>query len=347
MRLSRLLPALLIAAGLALPAAAECVGRNLLEALPSKSQAELRAAAERVPYHHGLFWQAVKGDQRITLIGTYHFDDPRHDLTLAQFGPDLDTAGALLVEAGPKEEARLADAMRSDPALIMDATGPTLPERMSEDDWEALWKAMEVRGIPAVVTSRMRPWYVSVLLSISPCMLKQVRQSGETGGLDHLLVQRAEKSGVPVKALEPWDTVFSLFDGMSPGEEIDMIRAAMPAAEYADDYAVTLTDAYFAGDSWLIWEFGRFDAYRNSGLSRAEVDRQVEFAQRTLMDQRNRHWIGPLEKTAAQAARQGKGIVAGFGALHLAGEGGVLSLLGKSGWTITQIKPQGGLANGG
>lgn len=43
----------------------------------------------------------------------------------------------------------------------------------------------------------------------------------------------AEDAGVPVRALEPWDTVLKMFGDMTPAEEIDMIvytscRRAMP-----------------------------------------------------------------------------------------------------------------------
>ncbi|SMO56913.1 TraB/GumN family protein [Paracoccus laeviglucosivorans] len=329
---------------LALPVAAqECVGRNLFEDMPSERLSQLHAATQDVPFHQGLFWRATKGDQVVTLLGTYHFDDPRHAATMAQFGPLIDKAAALLVEAGPEEEDRLGKAMAENPALIVDATGPTLPERLGKEEWDTLWKAMELRGLPAVVTSRMRPWYVSMMLGISPCMMAQVKGNGDTGGLDHQLIERAEAADVPVKALEPWDTVFTLFQGMTPQEEIDMIRASMPAAEYADDYTVTLTDAYFSGDSWLIWEFGRFDAYDNSGMTRAEVDYQMDRAQEKLMDERNQAWIAPIEQAASRAGAQG--VVAGFGALHLPGEKGVLSLLQNRGWTITPIEPEG--ANGG
>ncbi|MTH79364.1 TraB/GumN family protein [Paracoccus aestuariivivens] len=347
MRLRQFITGLAIALGFGLPAQGqECVGRNLFNDLSPARMAELRASTRNVPFHRGLFWQATKDQKKITLIGTYHFNDPRHDATMARFGPTIDAADVLLVEAGPTEEKRLAEAMAKDPSLIMDTKGATLPERMSAEDWKSLWTAMEARGMPAVVTSRMRPWYVSVMLGISPCMLKTVRRTGDTGGLDHQLIDRAEAADVPVRALEPWNTVFSLFEGMTPAEEIDMIRSAMPAAEYADDYAVTLTEAYFTGDSWLIWEFGRFDAYDKSGLSRAEVDKQMRLAQDKLMDQRNRNWIAPIETAAAQAADRGKGIVVGFGALHLPGKNGVLSLLQKSGWTIQQLEIEEG-ANGG
>ena len=342
-----LLAGLALVLGLAGGAVAEgCVGRDLLAELPPARRAELEAATRDIPYRRGLFWRASKGDQRITLIGTYHFDDPRHAPIMARFGPEIAAAGALLVEAGPKEEQRLSAAMAADPALVMDPTGPTLPERMPPEDWAALQDAMAARGMPAVVTSRMRPWYVSVMLGVSPCMLESMRKTGETGGLDHKLIARARAAGVPVRALEPWDTVLSLFDGMTEDEEIDMIRTALPAAGHADDYAVTLTEAYFSGQSWLIWEFGRFDAYDNSGLSRAEVDRQMRLAQDKMMDQRNRAWIAPITAAAREAAAQGKGIVVGFGALHLPGRDGVLSLLRRDGWTIEPID-MGEQANGG
>lgn len=344
MRARQILTAMLTALALlaSLPAAArECVGSNLFARLPATELAELDRRVAAVPYHQGLFWQARKGDQRVTLIGTYHFADPRHDLTMRRFGPDIDAADVLLVEAGPEEEARLTAAMTRDPALLVDADGPTLPERLSKPEWQALSAALEARGLPAVVSSRLRPWYVAVMLGVSPCMMRSVKDQGRAGGLDHLLIDRAHEAGVPVRALEPWDTVLTLFQGMTPQQEIDMIRAAMPAAQYADDYAATLADSYFSGQSWRIWEFGRHDAYRHSGLSREQVDAQMRFARERLMDGRNARWIGPIEQAAQAAAARGKGVVVGFGALHLPGEGGVLRLLERAGWTISPLDLKG------
>lgn len=321
---------------LAASASAECAGNNLFDTMPPGQRAEIDAAVAGVPYHQGLLWQASKGGQVMTLVGTYHFGDPRHDAMLARLEPLVADAAAVLVEAGPREERKLTEALAKDPTLMVDPDGPTLPERLDDRDWALLSGAMAERGTPAVVTSKLRPWYVAMMLGVSPCMMRQAAQGG-VHGLDRRLVARAEDLEIPVRALEPWDTVFTLFNHLTPQQEIEMIRAALPAAAHADDYAVTLTDAYFAGDVWAIWEFGRFDAYRNSGLSRGQVDAQMRLAKEQLMDGRNRAWIGPLTQAAQDAAAQGKGIVAGFGALHLPGEEGVLRLLEQDGWVIERL----------
>lgn len=316
--------------------AAGCAGTNLLAALPATERARIAEAVEGVPFARGLLWQARKGRQSMTLVGTYHFDDPRHAATLSRLEPFLADAAVLYVEAGPEEERRLTEALAADPTLMADPDGATLPERLSKAEWALLSEAMADRGVPAPAAARLRPWYVAVMLGVSPCMMRQIAESGAQG-LDQRIVERAGARDVPVRALEPWDTVFTLFRDLTPDQELDMIRASLPAAAHGDDYAVTLAEAYFAGDVWTIWEFGRIDAYRDSGLDRAAVDAQMDLAEERLMTARNRSWIAPLTRAAAEAAPRGRGIVAGFGALHLPGEGGVLRLLEQDGWSVTRL----------
>ena len=61
-----------------------------------------------------------------------------------------------------------------------------------------LGEAMSARGMPPVMVSRLRPWYVSMMLGISPCMMGQIKARGDTAGLDHRLMQVAADAGVPV-----------------------------------------------------------------------------------------------------------------------------------------------------
>ena len=223
--------------------AAPCEGRNLIDALSAADRSRLDAAVDKIPYHSGLLWRATKDSAKITLVGTYHFPDERHQQMLERLEDEFGNAAAIYVEAGPREEERLTKALNEDPSLMVNESGPTLPERLNKQEWEILSRAMSERGLPAVVTAKLRPWYVAMMMGISPCILRDAGQAGKLSGLDHLLIEEARDLDLPIRALEPWDTVFSLFTGMTPKEEMDMIRTALPVASNSDDYAVTLTDA--------------------------------------------------------------------------------------------------------
>lgn len=323
------------------PPSTICAGEDLIAAMAPPQRAALDAAVASVPHAQGILWQATRGDARITIVGTYHFPDPRHAPLVARLTPEIAAAAALFVEAGPQEEARLAAALAEDPTLMADTDGPTLAERLAPADWHALSRAMEARGFPAVLTSRMRPWYVATMLSLSPCMMRQAAEKGDAGGLDHQLIDVAVQTGTPVTALEPWDTLFDIFAGLSDAEEMDMIRSALPSAAHADDYATTLLNAYFKGDIWQIWEFGGQEARDAPGMSAQQVEAQMQLTQDRLMNRRNRAWIAPLTAGAQDAAKRGKAVVAAFGALHLPGEAGVLRLLERDGWTVAALPVPG------
>lgn len=316
---------------LPLPAAATCGGGDLFPTLPAADQAKIRAATDAAPFAQGLLWQATKGAGKITLIGTYHFDDPRHAALVARASPLLDDAKLLLVEAGPKEEAALKADLARNPALMVATAGPTLPESLAPTEWDALSAAMKARGLPPFMVAKMRPWYVTMMLQIPPCAMADQTQLAN-GGLDQRLMRLAKARGLPIAALEPYDTVFRLFAGMTPDDQLAMIRSALATEAQAEDYAATLAASYFAEDARLIWEISRHVALQAKGATPESVDHDFAEMERTLMSERNRAWISVLDAAAAKGP-----VFAAFGALHLSGETGVLSLLQAEGWTIERL----------
>ncbi|MFE3838624.1 TraB/GumN family protein [Pseudogemmobacter sonorensis] len=332
-RLAAVLSAALIALGIgigpAAPARADCSGTNMFEELQPSEQAALRSSAEAQPFAQGNFWRASRGDESLTLIGTYHFDDPRHDPTLAALRPLIAEAPALLVEAGPEEEAALMQALSDNPGLIFINDGPSLLDRLPPDTWKRLSEALEARGIPGVMAARFQPWYATVVLALAPCAL----ESGQTPrGLDGMLIEAAGALSVPVRALEPYDTLFAIFEGFDERQEIDMIESSLAMEGRSEDFAATLADLYFAGESRLIWELMRELSYGQPGYSREEVDAEMAVMEEAMMTRRNLAWIPVIEAAAAE----GPPVVA-FGALHLSGEAGVLNLLAERGWTLEPL----------
>ena len=311
------------------PAQAQCVGKNLIAALSPADRAALDAQTAQVPHPVGNYWRATKGDQTLTLIGSYHFDDPRHAATMAALTPIIAAATTVLVEAGPDEEKALKAQIARDPSLMIITSGPTLIEQLPTEDWAALTKAMSARNVPAFMAAKFQPWYISVMLGIPPCAMAEVATSK---GLDGQIIDAATAANVPIKALEPFDTVFEIFGGLSNADQLSMIHSTLAMEELGTDYAITLADTYFSQDTRLIWEFTRQQSLAVPGATPTQVNGEFARMEEALMAKRNRSWIPVIEDAAAKGP-----VFAAFGALHLSGKDGVLALLEREGYTVERL----------
>jgi uncharacterized protein YbaP (TraB family) len=312
----------------ALPLRAECQGRDLLPGLAEAERAAITARIDATPYGRGNAWRATRGSQVVDIVGTYHFDDPRHDRVLEQLRPELDVASVVLVEAGPQETGQLRSDMATRPELLFTMQGPTLPELLPEADWRALSAALADRGVPAMLAAKMQPWYATMLLATPPCMMADLADR-ENRGLAIRIIQRAEERRIPIRALEPHDTAFRLFQTLPQDLQIEMIRMTLAMGDQSEDMMATLTRAYFDEDARVTWELGRAFAYRMADMTPERVDQDYALMEQAMMIRRNESWIPVIE----EAARQGR-VFAAFGALHLSGEHGVLALLERAGFRI-------------
>jgi uncharacterized protein YbaP (TraB family) len=328
--LATLIAALFLALAPVAGRAAGCAGSDLIAAMPDDARAALEAKVDAVPFARGLIWRATRGEAVVYLVGTYHFDDPRHDAMMRRVAPLLDQARTLLLEAGPEEEAALTRALAERPEFLFITEGPTLIDILPPDDWTALAEAMRARGVAPFLASRFRPWYVSTMLGLPPCAMDAMKAGAH--GLDRRLLGAARDRGVPLRALEPYDTLFSLFRGMRPDQEVAMIRTALLMEDRAEDMATTLANAYFDQNVWAIWEYMRAEALGMPGLDPEMVAAQIALAEETLMTARNARWI-PVILDAARDAP----VLAAFGALHLPGRTGVPALLEAEGFVLERL----------
>ena len=324
-----LISCLVTALCLATPLHAQCVGSNLIAALPAADQSALRARAGLQPFAVGNYWRASRDNQLIHIIGTYHFDDPRHAATMNSLAPVLAAAQTLLVEAGPVEEAALISRLSDDPDLMIITDGPTLPQILPPEVWQRLSTALSDRGIPSFMAAKFRPWYLSLMLSLPPC---QIASAATMRGLDGMLMDAAAAKSIPVQALEPYDTIFQIFDTMPQADQLAMVKSTLALEDKATDLSITLADAFFAEEGRLIWEFTRQLTLELPGSTPAQVEADFAAMEETLMKGRNRTWISVIEAAAAKGP-----VLVAFGALHLSGDEGVLNLLAGRGYQIERL----------
>ena len=247
---------------------------------------------------------------------------------MAAITPLIDSAETVLVEAGPEEERALVGHLAKNPGLMV-LTDTSLPELLTPEDWESLSSAMQLRGIPGFMAAKFQPWYVSLLLATPPCDMSNVMAKA---GLDAQIIDRAKDKSVPVRALEPFDSVFKIFDKLPMADQIDMIRYSLGMEDRVEDFAATLADVYFNGDSRVIWELMRHESMGTPGVSLEELEANLALMDEAMMTSRNREWISVIEESAAQGPT-----LAAFGALHLSGSEGVANLLKLRGWTLSPL----------
>jgi len=167
------------------------------------------------------------------------------------------------------------------------------------------------------------------MLGIPPC---DMARAANGRGLDQRLMDEATARGLPVKALEPYDTLFTLFDGLSQADQLSMIRSALAMEPQAADMSVTLADTYFAEESRLIWEFMRHLTLAAPDTDPARALRDLDLMETALMINRNHAWVPAISAAAAKGP-----VVAAFGALHLSGDHGVLNLLAAAGYRVERL----------
>jgi uncharacterized protein YbaP (TraB family) len=313
-----------------LPARAGCAGQNLFDTMDPARLAEIAAAADATPFATGNFWRATRGDQVITIAGTYHFDDPRHAPNIEALTPHIQAAKTVLVEAGPDEEKALMRHIAENPSAMVITDGLPLNQRLPPEVWDPLKDALSDRGIPAFMAAKFQPWYVLTLLSIPPCAMTAMTEKPK--GLDGAVIDTALAAGVPVRGLEPYDTLFRIFGSITPEELNELLVSTLAIEDMSEDYFTTLVDSYFAGESRMAWELMRFAAYDTPGYTRDQIDADFARMEEIVSSSRNRAWIPVLTEAAAQGP-----VFTAFGALHLSGEDGVLNLLKKEGFTLEEL----------
>lgn len=313
-------------------AAQDCSGRDLRSDLSTTQQAELAEMTAKLDFPEGNHWRATKADEVIDIIGTLHVDDPRLDATIETLEPLIENAGLILLEATPKEEERMKDALARDPSLLVVTEGPTLPDLLSDEDWTRLRDAAAARGIPGFMAAKFRPWYLSILLSMPPCMITAMQEGTE--GLDKRISQHATAHGIAMASLEEFDTLFRLFAQFDAAQQAEMVTATIPSPGEAENMLASLIEGYFEERHAEVWAFSHYMARLTTDLPDGDIDQIFADLRRIVLTERNAAWM-PVIRSAVEQT-QGPLIVAA-GAAHLSGSDGLLELLAADGWQLEQL----------
>lgn len=312
---------------LLLPAAlwAACTGTDLRTTIPADDMARLHARAAAAPFAEGNHWIARRGARTVHVIGTLHINDPRMDRITSALAPVVRQADLLLMEASPADKAAFENELGRTPSLMLITEGPTLIDRLPQEEWESLSAKARAHGVAPWMAAKMRPWFLALSMAVPPCVL---RQPEFKNGLDLRLAAAAEEAGVPIRSLEDPMSVIRMLDGDPLEEQVRQLRAFTALLGGGQDNFFTTAEAYFDQQVLHALYLSEQEFLESGTLTQEEREAMWTDAMQELLDQRNQAWIPVIE-----AAEDGV-IVVAAGALHLPGENGVLNLLQQQGYTL-------------
>lgn len=308
-----------------------CIGNNLIDQLSTSEITDIRAEALKIPNGQGLFWKISKdGLKPSWLYGTMHVTDPRILKLPEPVAKAIDQSDTVVIETlDLLDPIKAQGAILQNPELTMFTDGQTLTSTMTEDDKSFVEAELDERGIPAVLVSRMKPWMVMSLVSISDC--EQARKTSGKQILDFQIVERAKAQGKQLAGLETVLEQISAMASLPIDFQVKGLVESLRLGDVLNDVMETMLQLYLSQDTALITPVLAAVAEK-LGQEDTPDDDFGAFEAKIILE---RNYL--MAERAEPILDQGGTFIA-VGALHLPGDEGVVELLRKSGFDVSRVQ---------
>lgn len=279
--------------------------------VPGRARAPRPASAAPATRGPPLLWRVSRPRLKPSyLFGTLHVEDPRVLDLPRVVTRHLRAARRLVTEVRLDPEAT---GLASTAMLFSD--GRTLEQVAGAELTARALPLLEAAGLPRRTARLLQPWAAMLILSRPPA------RSGEF--LDRRLARLAREAGLPATGLETLEEQIAVFRDLALADQLALLREAVENRAGLEDDVENLIRAYLAGD---------LEALARQALAGTEQGARRRLRER-LLAQRNRIMLRRLKPHL----REGGAFVA-VGALHLAGNGGLLAALRRQGYRVERVR---------
>lgn len=269
--------------------------------------------AQENTHEQGLLWRIYKqGLPTSYLFATIHSEDQRVLELPAYVSQVLRTADTVVLEASVDDEVddtSLQHMMFTDDRRLSSVLSPAL--------FASALRAMEDRGFSKEATDRLKPWAVSIILSVP--------RPKNGLFLDLYLANYALRNNIPLKALEAAVEQLAILDGFELDEQVIMLQDTLAELEQIPRLHEQLIEAYLQGDLRRLVDISE----QSMGTGSSQLASKLKDR---LIIERNHRMIKRLEPLLQQQR-----LFIAVGALHLPGAQGLLALLEAKGYRLTAV----------
>jgi len=249
------------------------------------------------------------GGPQSFLVGTMHTEDQRVTGLLEHFGPVIESVDVVVVEVVPDALTLLAVG-----AATLLPVDQSLRGLVGEAQFGALAKAASHLGLSVDVLDRLKPWAAAVTLGMP------VSRTGRF--LDMEIYLRALELRKQVIGLETAAEQLAVFDQMSMELQLALLEEVVKNAHQMPKQLEELTTVYLQGD------LKRIDQVARSQYE-SMPEPIAQWFDEQLLDNRNARMLARLP-----ALLDTTGVLVAVGAMHLAGDSGLVAGLRRLGYRV-------------
>jgi len=257
----------------------------------------------------------VQGEQDWYLFGTIHVLQPDTYPLPARYEEVLDQCTNLWLEVD-LDALTESDILQQVRSLMQLPTGATLKTQISAKAYRQLTALADRAGMSLADFKGLKPWAVANILTLN---LFQQRGFTSEQGLDLYLAQQAKARDLPIRALETVMQQMTLLDELAAAYPDDFITFSTNDLDRVDQLVADMLRNWQQGDVEALYRLADFKAYP-----------AVEDA---MLSQRNNDWMRQFEQAKNQSSPQ----CIAVGALHMAGESGLLAQFERAGYRVRQV----------
>jgi uncharacterized protein len=262
-------------------------------------------------------WAIRGAHNTLFLAGSIHLLPPQDAALPGAFDRAYRDSARLVMELdlGKLDPMSAAGWMLEHGAL---PAGTRLRTVLGEERYARVSAAATELGLPSEVLDGQAPWVVAIELAD----LEYVHLGFDPQqGVEEQLVHRAQENGKPTAGLETIDEELGGLEALPREDQLRMLDQTLADLKESPAELQEVVSAWRRGDAaklaaLLSKEYGSFPALY-----------------RSLVTERNAHWLPRIE----QMLRGDENCLVVVGSLHLVGDGGLLELLRKDGFTATQL----------
>lgn len=266
-------------------------------------------------------WKVSSGKHYFYIAGTIHVLSSSDHPLPPEFGEAYGDADTLVFETDIAALQSPQFALKMMQALSLPA-GQRLEQVLDQSTYQSLNDFLTSRDMNIATFSRMSPSGISLMLAT---MEFQRLGMSLQAGVDLTFHKRAKVDNKKCVALETPDEQLAFLAHLSQGKENEMVRYTLRDIEKLP---------LIVSDLKAAWRDGDLKTMQSRSLT--ELQQEFPDVYRSLFLERNNAWMKKLEPMLKSPEKE----TVFVGALHLAGDKGLIAQFKKRGYTVTQLQTE-------